>query len=103
MYKKQKNKQRKKKKEQKTKNPTTNKQTKETKNEIRNKNKQKKHKKQNKTKPTTTARYPRGVTVKSMDCGIVESEFERQFRYYIHFRTKPLGNVWTPFYSQLWV
>ena len=25
--------------------------------------------------------------VKAMDCGVVVSEFERQLRYYVHFRT----------------
>ena len=30
---------------------------------------------------------PRGVMVKTMDCGIVVSEFEFQSRYYVHFRT----------------
>ena len=33
----------------------------------------------------------RGVMVKVMDYGIVESEFELQSRYYIHFRTNTLG------------
>ena len=31
--------------------------------------------------------YPRGVMVKSLDCGIVVSEFELQPSYYVHFRT----------------
>ena len=30
--------------------------------------------------------YPRGVMVKSMDCGIVVSEFVLQSDYYVHFR-----------------
>ena len=30
---------------------------------------------------------PRGVMVKTMDWGIIVSEFELQSRYYIHFRT----------------
>ena len=36
-------------------------------------------------------RCPCGVMVKVMECGIVESEFELQSRYYIHFRTNNLG------------
>ena len=35
--------------------------------------------------------YPRGVMVKAMDCGIVESEFELQSRHYVHFRANTLG------------
>ena len=38
-----------------------------------------------------TGGCPRGVMVKAMDCGIVESNFELQSRYYIHFRTNTLG------------
>ena len=33
----------------------------------------------------------RGVMVKSMDCGIVVSEFELQSPYYVHFRIDTLG------------
>ena len=33
---------------------------------------------------------PRGVMVKAMDSGIVESEFVLQSRYYINFRTNTL-------------
>ena len=29
--------------------------------------------------------------VKALDCGILESEFELQSRYYVHFRTNTLG------------
>ena len=35
-------------------------------------------------------RYPRGVMVKAMDCGIVVSEFVLQSRYYVHFRANTL-------------
>ena len=34
---------------------------------------------------------PQGVIVKSMDCGIVVSEFVLQSRYYIHFQANTLG------------
>ena len=34
---------------------------------------------------------PRGVMVKAMECGIIESEFELQSCYYVHFRTNTLG------------
>ena len=37
-----------------------------------------------------------GVFVKAMDCGIVESEFELQSRYYVHFRTNTLGKGMNP-------
>ena len=33
---------------------------------------------------------PRDVMVKAMDCGIVESEFVLQSRYYVHFRENTL-------------
>ena len=39
---------------------------------------------------------PRGVMVKAMDSGIVESEFELQSCYYIHFRTNILGKGMNP-------
>ena len=45
---------------------------------------------------STTRGYPRGVMVKSMDCGIVVSEFELQSRYYVHFRAKTLGKGMNP-------
>ena len=35
--------------------------------------------------------YPRGIMVKAMDYGIVESEFELQSRFYVHFRANTLG------------
>ena len=38
----------------------------------------------------------RGVMVKTMDCGIVVSEFELQSRYYVHFRANTLGNGMNP-------
>ena len=34
---------------------------------------------------------PRGVMIKTMDCGIVVSEFKLQSHYYVHFWTNPLG------------
>ena len=45
---------------------------------------------------------PRGVMVKAMDCRIVESEFELHSRYYT-FGQIPLGKVWIPLSSHLWV
>ena len=39
---------------------------------------------------------PRGVMVKAMDCGIVESEFVLQWRYYSHFRANTLGKGMNP-------
>ena len=39
---------------------------------------------------------PRGVVVKAMDCGIIESEFELQSRYNIHFWTNTLGKGMNP-------
>ena len=38
----------------------------------------------------------RGVMVKAMDCGIIESEFELLSRYYVHFRTNTLGKGMNP-------
>ena len=38
----------------------------------------------------------RGVMVKAMDCGIVESEFVLQSRYYVHFRANTLGRGMNP-------
>ena len=38
----------------------------------------------------------RHVMVKAMDCGIVESEFELQSRYYVHFRANTLGKSMNP-------
>ena len=34
--------------------------------------------------------------VKAMACGIVESEFELQSHYYVHFRTNILGKGMNP-------
>ena len=34
--------------------------------------------------------------VKAMACGIVESKFVRQSRYYVHFRTNTLGKGMNP-------
>ncbi len=42
---------------------------------------------------------PRGVMVKSMDCGIVVSEFVLQSRYYVHFRANTLGKGMNPLIS----
>ena len=39
---------------------------------------------------------PRGVTVKTMDCGIVVSEFVLQSCYYVHFRANILGEGMNP-------
>ena len=39
-----------------------------------------------------------GVMLKVMDCGIVESEFELQSRYYVHFQTNALGGKYEPPY-----
>ena len=39
---------------------------------------------------------PRGVMVKAMDGGIVESEFVLQSRYYVHFRANTLGKGMNP-------
>ena len=39
---------------------------------------------------------PRGVMVKTMDCGIVVSEFVLQLRYYVHFRANTLGKGTNP-------
>ena len=42
--------------------------------------------------------FPRGVMVKTMDCGIVVSEFELQSRHYVYFRTNTLGKDMNPPY-----
>ena len=52
---------------------------------------------------TTFMEGPRGVIVKAMDSGIVVREFVLQSHYNIHFGQIPLGKVWTPLSSQLWV
>ena len=39
---------------------------------------------------------PCGVMVKAMDCGIVESEFELQSRYYVHFKANAPGKGMNP-------
>ena len=38
----------------------------------------------------------RGGMAKSLDCGIVVSEFALQSRYYVHFRTNTLGKGMNP-------
>ena len=40
--------------------------------------------------------YPRGVMVKSMDCGIVVREFVLQSGYYVHFRANTLRKAMNP-------
>ena len=40
---------------------------------------------------------PRLVMVKALDCRIVESEFELQSCYYVHFQTNTLGESINPF------
>ena len=39
---------------------------------------------------------PCGVMVKTMDCGIVVSEFVLQSCYYVHFQTNNLGKGTNP-------
>ena len=39
---------------------------------------------------------PRGVMVKTMDCGIEVREFILQSRYYVHFRANTLGKGMNP-------
>ena len=39
---------------------------------------------------------PRGVMVKSLDYGIIVSEFELQLHYYVHFWTNTLGKGMNP-------
>ena len=46
---------------------------------------------------------PHCIMVKTMDGGIVESEFEIQSRYYVHFQTHILGKVMNPLITQLLV
>ena len=41
----------------------------------------------------------RGVMVKAMVCEIVALEFELQSRYYVYFRTNPLGKGMNPLTS----
>ena len=41
--------------------------------------------------------------VKSMDCGIIVSEFVFQSRYYVHFRANTLGKGMNPLIPQLWI
>ena len=36
---------------------------------------------------------PRSEMVKALDCGIVVSKFEFQWRYYVHFRTNTLSGL----------
>ena len=42
----------------------------------------------------------RGVTVKALDCGSKENNFETQSRYYFLFRTNTLGKGTNPFRLQ---
>ena len=39
---------------------------------------------------------PGGVMVKAMNCGIVDSEFVLQSRYYVDFRANTLGRSMNP-------
>ena len=39
---------------------------------------------------------PRDLLVKTLDHGIIVSEFELQTRYYVHFRTNTLGKGMNP-------
>ena len=39
----------------------------------------------------------RGISIETMDCKIVVSDFELQSRYYVHFRTNTLGKGMNPF------
>ena len=39
---------------------------------------------------------PRSVMVKTMDCGILVSDFVLQSRYYVHFRANSLGKGMNP-------
>ena len=39
---------------------------------------------------------PRGIKVKTLDNGIVVSEFELQSLYYVHFRTNTFGKGMNP-------
>ena len=39
---------------------------------------------------------PRAVVVNMLDCNMVDSEFERQSRYYVQFRTNTIRIIWTP-------
>ena len=41
-------------------------------------------------------RCPRGVMVKTIDCGIVVREFVLQSRYYVHFRANTFGRDMNP-------
>ena len=41
-------------------------------------------------------RFPRGVMVKALDCGIVVREFVLQSCYYVHFRANTLGKGMSP-------
>ena len=50
-----------------------------------------------KDKTTMFSGCPCGVIVKVMDCRIVESEFELQLHYYIHFWSNTLGKGVNPF------
>ena len=46
--------------------------------------------------PELRREYPRGVMVKALDCGIVVSEFELQFHYYLDFHMNTLGKGMNP-------
>ena len=44
----------------------------------------------------TSARCPHGVMVKTLNCGIIVSEFKLQLCYYVHFQTNTLGKGMNP-------
>ena len=47
--------------------------------------------------------YPHGVMIKTLNYGIVVSEFKLQLSYYVHFRTNTLEKGMNLLFSQLWV
>ena len=47
-------------------------------------------------KPMKFPGIPRGVMVKAMDCGIVVSEFELEFHYYVPFQSNTVGKGMNP-------
>ena len=40
--------------------------------------------------------FPRGVMAKTMECGVVVSEFVLESRYNVHFRANTLGKGMNP-------
>ena len=39
---------------------------------------------------------PHGVVINMQDCNIIESEFELQLNFYVHFQTNTLGKGMNP-------